>query len=88
MIGMSLIAYNAGVTAARIRRGFEFTGLYPLSREVFFHHMGSKLTGIPGIVKESAATTVNAARAAVTQSVLGKQRLNIVDEPLLVATDA
>jgi hypothetical protein len=50
--------------------------------------MGNKVTGIPGIAKESAATTVNAARAAFTQSVLGKQRLNIVDEPLLVTTDA
>jgi hypothetical protein len=49
--------------------------------------MGNKVTGIPGFVVESAATTVNAARAAFTQSVLSKQGLNIVDEPLLLVTD-
>jgi len=87
MLGKSLIAYNASVTVARIRRGFEKTGLYPPSFDTFLYHAKS-VTGVPTEVQNRSKSTVASIRSSLCASILGKRRINIVDQPLIVDCDA
>jgi hypothetical protein len=87
MLGKSLIAYNVSVTTARIRRGFEKTGIYPPSFDTFLFHAKS-VTDVPAEVVQRAKATVAGIKSSFHASILAKRRLSIVDEPLIVNMDA
>lgn len=87
MLGKALIAFNTSVTRARIRRGFDKTGIYPCSFDAFIFHA----KGVRNVTPEVAArakTSVENELRAFHQAILSKRRIDIVDQPLIVDTDA
>jgi hypothetical protein len=87
MLGRALIAFNTSVTTARIRRGFDKTGIYLCSFDAFIFH-AKVVRNVPLEVAARAKRSVEDELRAFHQAILSKRRIDIVDQPLIVDTDA